>query len=372
MVREKKRLVFVGGGHAHLYSLKHAHRFPPLGVETTLIAPSRHHYYSGMGPGMLSGTYEPEQIRFDVKALIESGGGDFVKGKVDSIDPEKRMLILESGERIDYDFVSFNVGSRVVLEGISGAKDFAFAVKPIENLENIRKAVLDTMRKGAPKICVIGGGPAGVELAGNIWRLVQENQGRADIAVVNSGDRLLPAFHQRARRLARKSLTKRGIRILDNFRVQSIDRKAVVSRSDTRLDCDVAVLATGVVPPTIFARSGLRTSEDGALLVSAYLQSVEYPEIFGGGDCITVEGHPFRRIGVYAVRQAPILFQNLLSYRTARPVKPFRSRRHYGLIMNMGDGRGIYAGKYLAWSGRLAFRLKHRIDTRFMSQFRLP
>ena len=74
----KKRLVFVGGGHVHLLSLKYADQFIRAGAEVTLIGPDRFHYYSGMGPGMVSRIYKPEQVRFDVQNMVETRGGVFV------------------------------------------------------------------------------------------------------------------------------------------------------------------------------------------------------------------------------------------------------------------------------------------------------
>ncbi len=141
MTHPKKRLIFVGGGHAHIYSLTHAHRFGAEGAEVILIGPDRFHYYSGMGPGMLSRIYEPEQVRFDIQAIVESQGGIFVKDKAASIDADNRTLILEGGEKIGYDLVSFNIGSHVPLHLIPGAEGEAFPVKPIENLEQIRNTI---------------------------------------------------------------------------------------------------------------------------------------------------------------------------------------------------------------------------------------
>jgi NADH dehydrogenase FAD-containing subunit len=322
-----------------------------------------------MGPGLLSRMYTPEQVRFDVKAMIESRGGLFVEGKVVGVNPHTHSLSLESGGEITYDLVSFNVGSHVHTERIPGAKDVVIPVKPIENFEIIRNEILSKLNGTVPRILIVGGGPAGIETAGNIWRLVHNSQGRADIAIVNSGDRLLPTFRKRASQLAEKSLKKRGVHILPQFRVKSVEQRCAVSQSGESVDFDIAVLATGVSPPTIFARSGLKTSEDGALLVNDYLQSIEHPEIFGGGDCVTLQGKGLPRIGVYAVRQAPLLFHNLFASLNGRALKPFHTKRHYGLILNMGDGRGMYMGRFIVWSGRLAFRLKDRIDRRFMEMF---
>ena len=85
MTRIKKRLVLIGGGHAHVYLLKYAEQFVEQGVEMILIGPDKFHYYSGMGPGMLSRIYEPRQIRFDTQTMIENRGGKFITGKVATI-----------------------------------------------------------------------------------------------------------------------------------------------------------------------------------------------------------------------------------------------------------------------------------------------
>jgi NADH dehydrogenase FAD-containing subunit len=95
MTNPRKRLVFVGGGHAHLYSLKHADQFIEKGAEVILVSLDRFHYYSGMGPGMLSRIYEPEQVRFNVQALVESRGGRFKRGRVRPVDAPHRTLVLE-------------------------------------------------------------------------------------------------------------------------------------------------------------------------------------------------------------------------------------------------------------------------------------
>ena len=118
----KKQVVFVGGGHVHLLSLKNADQFIRAGAEVTLVGPDRFHYYSGMGPGMLSRIYKPEQVRFDVQSMVESRGGRFVKDKVISLDPANRTLALEGGEEIPYDLVSFNIGSYVPMDHIPGAE----------------------------------------------------------------------------------------------------------------------------------------------------------------------------------------------------------------------------------------------------------
>jgi NADH dehydrogenase FAD-containing subunit len=369
LVMSRKRLILVGGGHAHIYSLKYADRFIAEGAEAILIGPDRFHYYSGMGPGMLSRIYEPEQVRFNVQAIIESRGGTFIRGKAASIDAKNRTLLLESGETVDYDVISCNVGSHVPLHLIPGAEGLAFPVKPIDQLERVRETIIEKIKKGVPNILLIGGGPAGVEMAGNIWRLVRANKGNAQIILANSTDRLLPTVAARAGRLAEQSLSGRGIRIISNFMAASMDERAVYSKSGDTILYDVAILTIGIVPPHIFIDSGLKTSPDGGLLVNDCLQSVDHPEIFGGGDCIAIQGRSLGRVGVYAVREAPILFNNLVARLTGKSLKTFRPQKRYLLIFNLGDGTGIFVRGPFVWKGKLAFRLKNYIDMSFMSKF---
>ena len=118
----KARVVFVGAGHAHLYSLKNAGLLIRQGAEVIVIGPDQYHYYSGMGPGMLSGIYEPDDVRVDVQRLTESSGARFIKGHVIGIDPRRQNLLLDNGEKISYDIASFNVGSSVPMDLVKGAE----------------------------------------------------------------------------------------------------------------------------------------------------------------------------------------------------------------------------------------------------------
>ncbi len=64
-------------GHAHMVTLANLHTFIEKGYGVTVIQPSEHHYYSGMGLGMLAGTYRPDDIRFATRKLVEEKGGNF-------------------------------------------------------------------------------------------------------------------------------------------------------------------------------------------------------------------------------------------------------------------------------------------------------
>jgi NADH dehydrogenase FAD-containing subunit len=366
-----KHLVIVGAGHAHLTCLKSLGDFAARGHRVTVIGPATHHYYSGMGPGMLGEIYRPQEIRFNSQRLAEAGGARFVKTVVSRVLPQERRLILASGEDIPYDVVSFNVGSGIPTGKVAIKNDTnVFTVKPIEQLLCARQSIIEQLGPTPLELVVVGGGPAGVEISGNLWRLVSRHNGSANITLV-AGKRLMAGLPDKVRRRALTSLQRRGLRVLEGCHLEEVDAGRVRLTDGQELPFAFLFLALGVKPPSLFADSGLPTGPDGGLLVNEFLQSVRFPEIFGGGDCIFFQPQPLDKVGVYAVRANPVLRDNLMSALEGRSLRPFQPGGAYLLIFNLGNGRGIFRKQNLVFDGRLAFWLKDYIDRRFMRKFQI-
>jgi NADH dehydrogenase FAD-containing subunit len=240
-------------------------------------------------------------------------------------------------------------------------------VKPIENLYRGRRKILDFLEKKVPRIVVIGGGPAGVEICGNAARLSEER--RAASITLLAGSCLLPRLPQRARRIALKSLYSRGVEVREGAKAARIEKDVIRLENGLRISYDVCFLAVGIKPPDLFVKSGLHTGEEGGLAVNTFLQSIRYPEIFGGGDCISFLPGPLEKVGVYAVRQSSVLQYNLLAALKKKTLTPFNPSRNYFLILNLGNGRGLFWWRSWAWDGKSAFFIKNCIDRRFMRMF---
>ena len=161
----KKHLVLAGGGHAHMMALAQLDQFVEKGHTVTVVGPSEHHYYSGMGPGMLGGTYAPEEIRFATKHLVEKKGGTFKLGEVVGINAEKKAVALSSGESVPYDVLSCNLGSHVNRGIVKGGMEGIYTVKPIEKLMEAQKEILSLVAQKSIAIGIVGGGPSSVEIA---------------------------------------------------------------------------------------------------------------------------------------------------------------------------------------------------------------
>ena len=365
----KKHLVLVGGGHAHMVTLSNIHKFIEKGCDVSVIGPSPHHYYSGMGPGMLGKLYEPDDIRFATKHVVEKQGGLFILGKAVRVNPDARTVYLESGRAVQYDVLSFNAGSYVSWSNVVCNDGDIFSVKPIEKLLDARNRILSLLSQKKVAIGIVGGGPAAVEIAGNIHRLAKNHGRHMPEIRIFAGNRFMPRFDEKIRKIAANSLTKRGIEILEHGYAGKIETGRITMESGLSHDLDVIFLALGVKPSTIFKDSGLPIGPDGGLLVNEYLQSTGHPEILGGGDCIYFKDQPLDKVGVYAVRQNPVLYHNLMALMVGGELMPFDPGGDYLLIFNMGDGSGILRKKRLVFGGRIAFAIKDYIDRKFIKKF---
>jgi NADH dehydrogenase FAD-containing subunit len=366
----KKQLVLIGGGHAHMITLANLHAFIEKGLGVTVIQPSEYHYYSGMGPGMLGGTYGPDDIRFATRRLVEAKGGRFVLGRAYTIDPDKQLVHLEGSEEvIPYDVLSCNAGSFVPREMIQGENRNIFAVKPIEELLVAQKRIVELAAKGRITVAIIGSGPSSIEIAGNVHQLCREREVVMPRIQLFGGRKFLSGRPERVRRLARTILERKGIKILETGYVREIETGRIKLENGQEYSADIIFPAVGVKPSPIFSRSGLPAGPDGGLRVNEYLQSVGYKNIFGGGDCIYFEAEPLDKVGVYAVRQNPVLHKNLMAALEDGPLEKFQPGGTYLLIYNLGDGEGILSKWSITFAGKLAFRIKDRIDRRFMRTF---
>lgn len=365
----ERHLVLAGGGHAHMVTLANLEQITGRGHRVTVIGPSPYHYYSGMGPGMLGGTYLPDVIRFDTRQQVEAHGGVFLQDLVRRVIPDRKTVELDSGRSVSYDVISCNTGSHVSQDIVTKDDGDVYSVKPIERLLEAKNRIQQILAEKKALVAVVGGGPAAAEVAGNIWQLGRDLSGnRLEIKLFSSHG-FMARFSPKIRMLTRRILERRGIEILENSPVQQIETGKVTLNSGRSYDPDLIFLATGVKPSPVFQQSGVPIGPDGGLLVNRYLQSPAYPEIFGGGDCIYFAEKPLDKVGVYAVRENPVLYHNLMAALENRPLMPFETGGDYLLIFNLGGGTGVLNKRWITVQGKIAFWIKDYIDRKFMKKF---
>ncbi|MGP9820617.1 FAD-dependent oxidoreductase [Salinarimonas sp. NSM] len=371
----KTRLVLAGGGHSHAIVLDALRRRPEPGLNVTLISPAVASPYSGMLPGHVAGIYSREAMHIDVRRLVSAAGGRFVEDAVARVDATARRVLIRGGAAIPYDLLSLDIGITPDLSAIAGADAHAIAVKPIGDLLAKLGRLIAAVREpdGPRDVAIVGGGAAGLCLAFALARRLRteatdagREAARLRLTLITA-HALLPDLNARARRLARAALARADIALVENDRACAVSARAVTLASGREVASDATLVAVGAGAPELIARSGLATDAQGFLAVRPTLQAVGDDAIFGAGDCATSVGDPRPKAGVFAVRQGPVLVENLRRAARGAPLLPFQPQKDWLVLMSTADGRAIAArGRHLALEGRAVWWLKDRIDRRFV------
>ena len=373
MTPRRKTAVLLGAGHAHIYAIQRAAEFHRQGFDLIMVAPGPF-WYSGLATGMLGGVYAPEQDQIDVAALVRAGGGRFWPGRAARIDAPRQTVTLEGGEKIPYDVLSVNVGSQAVaLPGTADDAPNIYAVKPLDELWRLRRE-LEAAGRTPRRIVIVGGGASGGEVAMNVRaRLDKLGAVDSEVALLAAGEGLFEQFAPAVAREATRLLRARRVRVHLRARVARVESTQVVTDAGERIPFDFLVNATGLKPPALLRASGLPTDESGALRVNRFLQAIDQPAIFGGGDGVAFDEKPLAKIGVYAVRESPVLHHNLLAslrHGNAAALRPFKPQGSFLLILHLGGGKGLAVWRRFFWQGRTAFWLKDLLDRRFLAASR--
>ncbi len=371
----RTRLLLVGAGHAHLEVLRRLELHPSAGMEATLISAADCHHYSGMVPGFLQGQYEEREITFDLPRLAARAGARFVQARATAIDPNAREVHLEGGGVLGYDLVSFNVGSRSAGDEEEDVRRHAALVKPISRAVELRRRLTELagVAGGERRAVVVGGGAAGVEVACAIAAVfLGGGPGRGRVTILEGSDAILSEYSKRFRLRAATVLAGRGVEIRTGARVENVERGAVLLQDGSRLMSGLTVWLTGAAAWPLFAPSGLPVDGKGFLLVDDSLRSIADPRVFGAGDCVTLARHPETpKAGVYAVREAPILWESLLAGIEGGQPPHYEPQAGFLSLLNTGDGKALLRYKGLVAHSRWAWRLKDRIDRRFMMRYQV-
>lgn len=362
------KVVLVGAGHSHLYLAKHARVFTARGVELTLVDPGAFDY-SGLATGVLGGAYEWPLDRVDARSLVESNGGKFVNDCVTGLDVEARRALLASGAALDYDAVSFNIGSEVNTALIPGAED-AWTVKPIANLWRLKAHLLAQFRDGTHRAVIVGGGATGVEIAANMDALARHHRGKLDATLIAAAPRLLSQYAARVSRSLTRYLQQRGISVECGKKIDRVSGKTACADDGGRYEFDTLVLATGLEAHPLSRKLGVAYDDQGGLRVDACLRSISADNVFGAGDCIVFDGRKLPMLGVHGVRQAPVLMHNVLARVTGGGLRQYRPRKNHLSILNLGCGEALALWGPFHWLGKASFWWKDRIDRNFLEQYR--
>ncbi len=348
---ERQQLVLAGGGHSHVLVLRRwlmRPRTKPPGTRLTLVSRQGTALYSGLLPAVVAGQEPLEAAAIDLRRLCSLAGVVFVQAEITGLDPAARELQLAGRPPLRFDRLSLDLGAVTATSGWSAGE--AMAVKPLEPF-----LAWAERRKAGQPLVIRGGGAAAVELA-----LAFRARGMA-CRLLLKGESL---------QLGSAAANRAGERLLA--------QAAIPIQRHAPLDAPADLACTGSRAPAWLAAAGLPVDPArGRVLTHSSLAVIGHPALFACGDCGLIAADPRPPSGVWAVRAAPVLAENLRRSlaEPPRPLRPWRPQAR--ALQLLGDGGWHADGpRALALFGALAlgpsgwiWRWKQRIDRAFMARF---
>lgn len=377
------RVVIVGGGFA---GIRAARKLAGQPVEVTLIDRRNFHLFQPLSYQVATGALSPSDVAYPLRALFKRDRNVRVlMAQVAGIDLERRAVRLAGAEidAIGYDTLIVAAGSSYSYFGHEDWREHAAEVKSLESAVTVRSRILDAFERaelaGEPErremeltFVVVGGGPTGVEMAGQIGELSRDtlasdfraiNTRSAKVLIVEMTDRLLGGFPKSLSDKAARQLRDLGVTPMLGQTVVAIDSESVTLRDgdghEQRIPTTTVVWAAGVTASGLAAQlgeaSGAEVDKAGRLTVEADLTLPGHPEVFALGDMVRVRGadgtvKTLPGVAPVAIQQGVYAARTISARLSGRQTRPFHYRDK-GNVATIGRGRAVVDLGWLRLSG---------------------
>jgi NADH dehydrogenase len=392
----RHRIVLVGGGFAGLQAALKLAKGP---VEVTLVDRRNFHLFQPLAYQVATGALSPSEICYPLRTVFRGRRNvEVILAEVTGFDLTARRVDLRPAVEgipapatVEYDSLIVAAGSRYSYFGHDGWQAHAPELKSLEGALDIRSRILTALeaaewepdperRQAWLTFVVVGAGPTGVEMAGQIAEIARDSVRdfrRADTAtarvlLVEAAERVLTSFPPSLSASAARALEKLGVTPLLQHMVTDIDREAVSARSpdgeETRYGARTVIWAAGVAPSGLAraladANAGAADAAGdldraGRLVVEEDLTLRGHPEVFALGDMVAIrrgeEVQTLPGLAPVAMQQGRHAARSILGDLSGKERRPF----HYndkGNLATIGRARAVADIKGLHLSGPLAW-----------------
>ncbi|MFJ3339261.1 NAD(P)/FAD-dependent oxidoreductase [Streptomyces sp. NPDC086766] len=404
MVKERARILVVGGGYVGMYTAlrlqqRMKHELRRGEVDITVVTPDPYMTYQPFLPEAAAGAISPRHVVVPLRRVL--GQCHLVVGEVTSIDHAHRTATLttlatEEGaaaEKLTYDELVLAPGSVSRTLPIPGLVDYGIGFKTVEEAIGLRNHVLEQMdiasstrdpavRDAALTFVFVGGGYAGVEALGELEDMARyaaryyHNVKPGDMKwiLVEASDRILPEVGEEMGRYTVSELRRRNIQVLLETRLESCADRVAVLSDGQRFPTRTVVWTAGVKPHPLLAATDLPRNGRGRLKCTAELRIDGVEHAWAAGDAAAVPdvtakdpGRTTAPNAQHAVRQAKLLADNIAHTLRGEPLEKY-AHSYAGSVASLGLHKGVaqvYGRKmkgYPAWFMHRAYHLS-RVPT---------
>ncbi len=292
MLMLRKHVVIIGGGWGGMALARHLRKIPKNKIRISLISDDQNFRYS---PGLYrvaTGHREKEAVIpiTDLTAKIDSL--EFIKARATHINRSKKIVNIEGGQEIHYDYLVISVGAVTNFFDIPGLKERSFGIKTPREIHKFRAHLHQTLiddKKPDKNYVVVGGGPTGVELSAALASYIKKVTKRhglpaskINIELVQAGSRLIPQSQPKASKLVLTRLRKLGVKVHLNAKVEG-ESEDSLRYNNRSIPTRTVIWTAGTTNNALFKahRNHFPLSPSGRVIVDERLRVDAYTYVIG-------------------------------------------------------------------------------------------
>ncbi|HMD44997.1 MAG TPA: NAD(P)/FAD-dependent oxidoreductase [Acidimicrobiales bacterium] len=391
------RVVIIGSGFGGLFAAKTLRRAP---VEVTLIDRTNHHLFQPLLYQVATGILSEGEIAPATRDVLRRYPNvNVVLAEVGDIDLAARTVTSQQLERTivtPYDSLVVATGVRPSYFGHPEFSHWAPAMKSIDDALELRGRIFgafesaesepdDAARRAWLTFVVIGGGPTGVEMAGQIAELSRHSLGRnfrvidptkARVLLFEGGDRILAPFGARLSTKAAGVLAELGVEVrtralvtgMDDHHVEVRDADGSTERIETRTKVWAAGMEASPLAAALARQSGAGIDKMGRVEVLDDCTLPGHPEVFVVGDMMALDDLPgMAEVAMQSGRFAARTIERRLAGDTG--TRPFRYH-DLGSLAVVSRFRAVAKFKHVSISGVPGWVLWLVVHITFLTGFK--
>ncbi len=383
----KARVVIVGGGFAGVsaYRTLRCHKDR---LQLTVVSDNASFVHIPLIHEVATGALPSDVVHWPLTRYIDCPKGEFVHGRVTSVDADKRSVEVESPDgthqTLSYDFLVLAAGSKPSMANIVGADDHAYTLRSLSDATKLREHICDCFQKAEKTndseekqalltFAVVGAGVTGLELVGELSNLFANELskkfpnccGVTRILLINNRDTITIGNKEWVSEEARKRIAALPlVEVVPNTNITAISKEGF--RTVETFTPSRTVIWTGgvsAVPMQIAAQPAVEHDERGRVVVTPALTLPNHEDCFVVGDEAHIpkeDGSAYGMQAQFAVREGKHAAKNILYALDNKQLQPFRSKE-LAFLIPIGKHFGIAEIFGFRLTGFLAWHLAHII-----------
>ncbi len=368
----KTKVIVVGAGFAGIEVVKKLQNRSD--VEITLISKTDTFEYYPALYRLVTGAL-PIEVSVKLHRIFNRKKVNMVTDTYVAIDQTKRVVTLKSGIELPYDYAVLAMGSETNFFNIPGLSEHSFSFKSVKEALRLKRHFCTlighskTMTKeeavAALHTLVVGGGPSGVELAGDLKEYLMRlcvqydvDPSLVTVDIIESNNRVLPTMSEKVSRIAEVRLRKMGVNIFINRALTSQELQDIALK-DMELKAGTVIWTAGTRISTSF--EGLPLTDRKRVVVTSTLNLPEDNRVFVAGDGAGTQYSGLAQTAIHNGTYIGTSIGRMIDQKQVLPYVPHQP----SFLVPIGDNWSIFVHNNLVLTGFLPWLLRHIVDFKY-------